>query len=272
MHFRASARFGLFTLLTLAACQNKEIPTGPDCTDTPLGTPTAAITDASSCTAADGQVEVTAIGGIAPYQYAFNSGTFQASAVFSGLSAGTYPITVQDSRGCTINLDVTVGAAGSTFNASASTTADTECFPPHTGSITVSPVGGNGPYEVKFGNGAFGSALSFTALEKGSYTLVVRDADNCTVTLGVEVPRGDTGVSFASDIQPIINTNCALGGCHVAGTSLPSFTTYSGVSSRAASIKLRTANGSMPPATNPDLTVEQIKLIACWVDDGAKNN
>jgi hypothetical protein len=268
-------RFGLSALMIfslLIRCANKEIPTGPDCNQTPLNAPNATITDASSCTASDGQVTITASGGVAPFQYAFNNGAFQDNPTFTGLSAGQYPAAVKDSRGCTAEVQVTVNAEGSTLGASASTTPNTQCFPPNNGAIQVTPSGGTAPYEVKFGSGAFGSATSFTGLDDGTYTVVVKDAANCTVTQVVELPRGDTGVSYSTEIESIIAANCATSGCHVSGSSVPNFSTYSGVASRAQSIKQRTANGSMPPSSRPDLTPQQIQLISCWVDDGAKNN
>ncbi|MBL7851235.1 MAG: SprB repeat-containing protein [Cyclobacteriaceae bacterium] len=266
-----ASRYGLLAVF-LIHCTNKEIPTGVDCTQTPLNVPNATITDATSCAASDGQVTVSASGGVAPYQYAFNNGTFQDNPTFTGLSAGQYPVEVKDSRGCTAGVQVTVSAAGSTLSASTSMTPDTQCFPPDNGALEVIPAGGVPPYEIKLGNGAFGSATTFNGLEAGAYSVVVKDAANCSVTLNVNVPRGDTGVSYSSDVQSIIASRCAVPGCHVSGTSVPNFSTYSGVSSRAQNIKLRTSNGSMPPAGSPDLTTQQIQLIACWVDDGAKNN
>lgn len=270
------ARFGLAGLLTgllLAGCTNKEIPTNiVDCSQTPLNVPNAAITDASSCNAADGQVTISAGGGVAPYQYAFNNGAFQDNPTFTGLSSGQYPVEVKDSRGCTAEVQVTVNAAGSTLSATASTTPDTQCFPPENGTLTVAPAGGVPPYEVKLGSGSFGTSTSFSGLDAGNYAVVVKDSESCTITLNVAVPRGDTGISYAADIQSVIASRCATPGCHVAGTSVPSLTTYSAVAARAQNIKLRTTNGSMPPSGSPDLTPQQIQQIACWVDDGAKNN
>jgi uncharacterized membrane protein len=138
--------------------------------------------------------------------------------------------------------------------------------------LTVTPAGGVPPYEVKLGSGSFGATTSFSGLDAGNYAVVVKDSDNCTITLNVAVPRGDTGISYAADIQSIIASRCAVPGCHVAGTSVPSFTSYAAVAARAQNIKLRTSNGSMPPAGSADLTAQQIQQIACWVDDGAKNN
>lgn len=261
----------LILLFTLQGCVNHEIPTGPNCGETPLDTPTAVVIDASSCTAADGQITVTATGGVPPYTYQWNFGSPQESPVFTGRTAGLYPIIVKDSRGCSIEFDVTVNTTGSTLLATAEIVADTECFPPHDGSITVLASGGTPPYQVKFGTGAFGTDTVFTSLEAGNYTVVVKDDAGCTVTIGDAVPRGDTGTSFSAEVNPIIAQHCAVAGCHTGG-GLPSFTTYAGVASQANSIKSRTASGSMPPAGKPDLTPQQIKIIGCWVDDGAKNN
>lgn len=271
---RISAASAFLILLLAMGCSKDEtVPAGPDCTQTPLTTPTATVTNASSCTASDGQISVTAAGGVAPYTYSINGGAFQPSEVFSGLTAGTFPIVVKDSRGCTKDFEATVSATGSTLNFTANTVDDTECFAPHNGSIEIIPTGGTPPYEIKFGTSAFGAATSFTGLAADDYVVIVKDADGCTQTKTIGVEQGDTGVSFATDILPIITANCAINSnCHGAGASQPVFTTYAVIKTRAANIKVRTANGTMPPAGQPDLTANQIQLIACWVDSGAPNN
>ncbi|GIV22858.1 MAG: hypothetical protein KatS3mg025_0517 [Bacteroidia bacterium] len=54
-------------------------------------------------------VNVVAGSGTAPYEYSLNGGPYQASATFTGLSAGSYTVTVRDANGCTISQVVTVG-------------------------------------------------------------------------------------------------------------------------------------------------------------------
>jgi hypothetical protein len=56
-------------------------------------------TDASSATANDGAAVATATGGTSPYTYAWDNGGTTAS--ISGLTAGTYVVTVTDNHGCT---------------------------------------------------------------------------------------------------------------------------------------------------------------------------
>lgn len=262
----------LFSAFALATCVNKEIPTGPNCIDDPVQPPTTVVSNATSCTASDGTIEVTAVGGLAPFTYQLGSGAFVANPLFIALTAGSYVVTVMDSRGCTNKATAVVNAVGSTLTATIVTTPDNACFPPHDGTITVTPSGGTPPYEIKFGNGAFGSTTTFTDLAAGVYPVTVKDATGCLLVWDCTVQHGDTGTSYASDIVPILNASCNSSSCHGAGNGSRSWTTYANVAAKAQQIKSRTASGSMPPPGSPDLSAQQIQIIACWVDDGAKNN
>lgn len=260
----------LLLVVAISSCVNKEIPTGPNCSQTPVDPPTVVITEASSCTESDGVIEVTAVGGIAPYVYQLGNGPFVSSPVFSSLTAGSYVVTVEDSRGCTNHVSALVTAVGSTFTATIANTPDNSCFPPHEGTITITPSGGTPPYEVKFGDGPFETSLVFDGLAAGVYPVTVKDATGCLLVWNCTVHSGDTGTSYSVDIQPIFNASCNSSSCHGAGNGSRSWTTFSNVVAKAQQIKLRTANGSMPPAGS--LSPQQIQIIACWVDDGAKNN
>jgi hypothetical protein len=58
----------------------------------------------------DGSITATATGGTSPYQYSKDGGTnWQNSNMFTGLSNGTYTITVRDNNGCMTSSEVTVG-------------------------------------------------------------------------------------------------------------------------------------------------------------------
>jgi hypothetical protein len=62
-----------------------------------------------------------ATGGITPYKYILNGGELQTGNSFKNLKAGTYNITVQDSRGCTLSMgDIQITAPSVSCGANAS--------------------------------------------------------------------------------------------------------------------------------------------------------
>jgi hypothetical protein len=86
-----------------------------------------------------------------------------------------------------------------------------------------------------------------------------------------------TSVGYAADILPIVQANCALSGCHVAGGSgTGNFTTY-------AALKAQVDNGRLLPSINqesnatampPDgrLSDCEINKFTLWVQQGAPQN
>ena len=93
-------------------------------------------------------------------------------------------------------------------------------------------------------------------------------------------PRAKGSLTFAHDIAPLINANCAS--CHRPGEVAPfSLLTYEDVKKRATQIATVTKSRYMPPwkATEPvpsafydarHLMPEQIGLLSQWADEGAK--
>lgn len=64
-----------------------------------------------TCAGNDGQIQVQAQGGLAPYTYALGGGSFQNNATFAGLGPGNYTISVRDSRSCQASLAVVLNSA-----------------------------------------------------------------------------------------------------------------------------------------------------------------
>jgi len=96
--------------------------------------------------------------------------------------------------------------------------------------------------------------------------------DNAEELLG-ENECPPEGTSFSETIAPIINTNCAVSGCHITGQQLPTLNTYAQISANSSKIKTRTSNGTMPPSTSGlSLSIQEIEAIACWVESGAPDN
>ena len=89
-------------------------------------------------------------------------------------------------------------------------------------------------------------------------------------------------IDYTTQIQTIFNANCTS--CHMYGNASGglTLTSYSGVmanSNSGASVVpddhansllwQRVNNGEMPPGNNPDLSSDEINLIAKWIDEGA---
>jgi len=108
------------------------------------------------------------------YEYSIDGTNWQTSPTFTGLSAGTYTITVRDANGCTATQDVTITeppVLAFTF-----TVTNALCHGSQ-GSITFQASGGVGGYEYGV-DGTYGSN-PVVSLPAGTYTLTVRDANGC---------------------------------------------------------------------------------------------
>ena len=63
---------------------------------------------------------------------------------------------------------------------------------------------------------------------------------------------------------------CAKPLCHVSGTGRSDLSKVQNVQQLALQIKTKTQDRSMP--FDEPMPANEIQLIACWVDDGARNN
>ncbi|WP_076670043.1 gliding motility-associated C-terminal domain-containing protein [Pontibacter indicus] len=176
----------------------------------------------STCGNPNGQLTVTNVsGGVEPYTYSLNGGTFQTSATFTGLAEGTYSIAVRDANGCTFAKDVVVtNIAGPNF----AVTAQASTCGASNGRISVSEVnGGTTPYTYSIYGGTFQSGNSFANLKAGTYTIAVKDANGCTAVKEVEVTdvAGPSDLTLASKASTCGSTNGSVSVSNVAGGTAP---------------------------------------------------
>jgi hypothetical protein len=131
-----------------------------------------------------GSITVTGVtGGTSPYEYSKDNGaTYGTNDIFSGLTAATYQIKVKDANGCETNataITITQPASAVTFTR---TVTNVSCFGANNGTITITAAGGSGAgYQYSNDNGtSYQAGNSFTGLSAGTYTLIVKDGNNCT--------------------------------------------------------------------------------------------
>lgn len=156
----------------------------------------AAITGADvSCNGnADGVAAVSVSGGNAPYTYAWSNGETQAN--LSGLTAGTYALTLTDAGGCTDVQSVVINQPSALRTAISGT--DAACFGNANGAADVLTSGGSAPYNYIWSNGL--DSANIDGLAAGTYRLTVEDAKGCLFTDSVSIAQpSELSASIAAD-------------------------------------------------------------------------
>jgi len=164
--------------------------------------------------AGDGSIQVQAAGGtFTPYQYALGGGPFQMSNTFSGLSAGTYSLTVVDYYFCPRDTVVSVGLlpplqvtaqVTSSYNGFA-----VSCAGSSDGSVLALGSGGaGGGYSYSWNSSPSQNGDSLTGLPAGTYTVTLTDANGCSsqASLSLSAPPplgGSTAIASSYNGQAI---------------------------------------------------------------------
>jgi gliding motility-associated-like protein len=154
----------------------------------PTLTTTVSKTDALCYGSATGTITVAPpVTGTAPYQYSLDGTTWQASNIFNGLTAGTYTAYYRESNGCQGSQTITVNeptAIAATANAVAAI-----CNGQNNGSITITASGGSSPYQYSINGGTSWQNNNLFTVAAGSYTISIRDVNNCITTQTVTVTQ-----------------------------------------------------------------------------------
>jgi gliding motility-associated-like protein len=155
----------------------------------------------------NGTISILAGGGLSPYQYRLNGGSFGSSGSFSSLSPGAYTLQIKDANDCTKDTSVTLINPDSII--ASATSRPALCNAINSGSVTIYASGGTGPLSYAMGaTGTFGSSNVFNSLSAGTYTFRVRDTNNCIKTITKTVT--DSIVLVAASITTT-NVSCFSG-------------------------------------------------------------
>ena len=154
----------------------------------------------------DGSATVSAAGGTKPYTYVWTNG--QTTATATGLSAGTYTVTIKDQNGatsaCIKTCSVTI-TEPAPLTCTIQKTGDVNCFGGNGGSATVSASGGTAPYTYMWSSGQTDAAL-VNVLTAGIYTVTVYDVNQCQSTCTVEILQP---LELTCSITSSTNVTCA---------------------------------------------------------------
>ncbi|MEW6468295.1 MAG: choice-of-anchor L domain-containing protein [Bacteroidota bacterium] len=150
----------------------------------------------------NGTATVTPSGAQPPYSYSWTTTPVQTTQTATGLTAGTYTVTVTSSNGCTAQQVVTITQppALSLTSSQVNLLCNAQC----NGSATVNVSGGTPGYTYAWspsgGNGATAGNLC-----AGNYICTVTDANGCSITQSFTITQPP---ALSASIIGNINPSC----------------------------------------------------------------
>ncbi|WP_185113254.1 beta strand repeat-containing protein, partial [Chryseobacterium sp. Hurlbut01] len=163
---------------------------------------TTVVTNAACNGSSNGAINLTPTGGTAPYTFNWGGGITTEDR--TGLSAGTYTVTITDANGCTGTVNATVTQPATSVSGTTVVT-NVSCNGSSNGAINLTPTGGTAPYTFNWGGGI--TTEDRTGLSAGTYTVTITDANGCTGTVNATVTQPATSVSGTTVV-----TNAACNG------------------------------------------------------------
>ncbi len=167
-----------------------------------------------------GSATSTVTGGTRPYTYSW-SPTGGSNSTATGLSAGTYTITITDASGCSA---IATAAIIQPNSPSISTNTSQATCGASNGSATVVVTGGTPAYTYHWAPSG-NTTANVTGLSAGTYTITVTDASGC-----IETATAAVGSANASPLVVSIsgaNSLCAGGSTYLTATATGGYGGYS---------------------------------------------
>jgi gliding motility-associated-like protein len=108
-----------------------------------------------------------------------------ADTIFFDVPAGNYDIVLYDANGCSVSWPTTISLTNppAIVMDSILITPITTCYTDPVGEIDVYASGGTGAIEYSIDGINFQTANEFTGLTGGNYTVFIRDANSCIITI-----------------------------------------------------------------------------------------
>ncbi|MEP2237712.1 MAG: T9SS type A sorting domain-containing protein, partial [Maribacter sp.] len=125
-------------------------------------------------------------GGLPPYSYSLDSGSYTAESLFVNLEQGEHTYTVLDSNGCTITDTFVLDCDSEPTELSVNAQIDA-IFCDNKSTIVALADGGTAPYSYELFNSIYNTSIVinstgiFDNLEMSSYFVIVKDVNNISV-------------------------------------------------------------------------------------------
>jgi hypothetical protein len=191
-----------------------------------------------SCDTQNGVIQVSATGGTAPFSYSWSHDATINSDMASGLTAGSYTITVTGAFGCTDTLSVTINSTPE-VNAVIVASNDNTCAQSN-GAITVGATSGTPPFAYTWSHDASLTDSVAQQLVGGMYIVTITDANGCSDIVSQTIQ--DLPALSAVVVQ-IDSSNCEPGTGSITITATDGVGGYSYAWIHDTSLNSNQANG-----------------------------
>ncbi|MFK7922341.1 MAG: choice-of-anchor L domain-containing protein, partial [Bacteroidia bacterium] len=154
------------------------------------------------------------INGSSPYRFIWKDNTQTVlvdstqnggSQVLNNLPVGNYTVLISDAQGCTDSLTYVINQPAAALNASLTAQTNVDCNGANTGSATLAASDGTAPYQYSSDGVNFGNSPILGTLSAGTYSLVVRDANNCLFSVSATITEP---TALVPSILNQINVDC----------------------------------------------------------------
>ncbi len=174
---------GIYTVTVTSYCVNSMSATVQVTGGSGSGLVVAGSTIGGGCGSL-GSASATSSSGTGPYTYSWNP-TGQNTQTATGLTNGTYTVTITDANGCSGTTSINVTNNGSlTAN---TTFSNVLCNGGVNGTASVTASGGSGTMTYSWSNGQTNQTA--TGLGSGTYTVTVTDNSGCSTSKTISVTQ-----------------------------------------------------------------------------------
>ena len=165
----------------------------------------------------DGNIDLTAGGGTAPYDYLWSNGA--SSEDLNSLSEGSYSVTITDNNGCELSDSLIITQP--TEITQQNGFYDVGCFGESTGNISYNINGGTPPYSYLWNNGKTTNTIN--NLSAGTYSVISSDDNGCLIKDTVIISQPSAPISITGNTTEVSCINGQNGSIDilVEGGTLP---------------------------------------------------
>ena len=232
------------------------------------------------CHGGTSTITATGLGGTGLYQYQLNTNPFQSGNVFNNLSAGVYTVTIKDANNCTATSSINITEPNVL---TVSLSASTILCNGGTSTITATGNGGTTNYQYQLNAGPFQNGNNFTNQTAGTYTVTIKDANNCTATSSIILTEPSPLLisNVSSTIPSCVPGNDAVltitanGGIpaytYSIGVAFQNSPIFNGIGTGTYTITVQDANACSVTSTiavvtpnAPSITSVQLTSISCF--------